>query len=246
MPYIGAYPLGTPVANAVTVGSIASGAVTSTAIAANAITTGLIANGAVSAEDIASSAVTADKIYPNAVTSAKLDTGAVTSAKLDTGAVTSDKLDSNLTLAGAVTYLGGAIEKTVVNVSNVVPTITFDPFSQAVVYYAANSNTNTTVTVNFTGLSNLTTGNVLSATVILTNNATFNAYINAVQIDGSAASGAGTGATVLVNGSITGNTLRWFSSSPTNGSANVELYSFNILKAAASSYLVLGSKSNFV
>ena len=236
MPYIGAYPLGTPVANAVTVGSIASGAVTSTAIAANAITTGLIANGAVSAEDIASSAVTADKIYPNAVTS----------AKLDTGAVTSDKLDSNLTLAGAVTYLGGAIEKTVVNVSNVVPTITFDPFSQAVVYYAANSNTNTTVTVNFTGLSNLTTGNVLSATVILTNNATFNAYINAVQIDGSAASGAGTGATVLVNGSITGNTLRWFSSSPTNGSANVELYSFNILKAAASSYLVLGSKSNFV
>ena len=236
MPYIGAYPLGTPVANTVTEGSIASGAVTSTAIAANAITTGLIANGTISADDIASNAITADKISSSAVTSDKLNTGAVTSAKLD----------SNLTLAGAVTYLGGAIEKTVVNVSNVVPTITFDPFSQAVVYYAANSNTNTTVTVNFTGLSNLTTGNVLSATVILTNNATFNAYINAVQIDGSAASGAGTGATVLVNGSITGNTLRWLSSVPTSGSANVELYSFNILKAAASSYLVLGSKSNFV
>lgn len=225
MAYIGLSPLGSPVANTVVEGSIASSAVTTSAIAANAITTELIANGAVGADDLASSAVT--------------------TAKLASSAVNSSKLDSNLTLAGTATYLGSAIEKTSVNSLNVTPTITFSPFEQAAVYYAANSNTNTSVTVNFTGLSNLTTGNVLSATVLLTNNATYNAYISAVQVDGIAATTIGTGGTVLVNGSISGNVVRWQGSAPTVGFANVEVYSFSIFKNNSSSYLVLGSRSNF-
>lgn len=153
---------------------------------------------------------------------------------------------ANSTLEGTTTYLGCPIEKALVNVSNVTANITFSPYSQSVVYFAANSNSNTTVTVNFTGLSNLTSGNVLTGTVLITNNATFNAYISAVQIDGSATSVAGTGGTVLVNGTPTGNTIRWLSSRPTGGSANVEVYSFSIFKNTSSSYLVLGSKSNFV
>lgn len=159
--------------------------------------------------------------------------------------ITSSQLASNLVLNGVVTYMGSAVEDANIQISNVTSNVTFNPYNQAVLYYAANSNTNTTVTVNFTGLSNLNSGNVLSATILLTNNATYNAYISAVQIDGSATSAAGTGGTVLVNGTPTGNTIRWQTSAPTSGSANVEVYSFSIFKQTASSYLVLGSKSNF-
>lgn len=157
----------------------------------------------------------------------------------------SSNLTSNLVLNGVVTYSGSAVEDANIQVSNVTSNVTFNPYEQAVLYYAANSNTNAAVTVNFTGVGNLNAGNVLSATILLTNNATFNAYISAVQVDGSATSVAGTGGTVLVNGTPTGNTIRWLSGAPTSGSANIEAYSFSIFKQTTSSYLVLGSKSTF-
>lgn len=159
--------------------------------------------------------------------------------------ITSSQLASNLVLNGVVTYMGSAVEDANIQISNVTSNVTFNPYNQAVLVYAANSNTNSTVTVNFTGLSNLNSGNVLSATILLTNNATYNAYISAVQVDGSATTAVGIGGTVLVNGTPTGNTIRWQSSAPTSGSANVEVYSFSIFKQTASSYLVLGARSNF-
>jgi len=159
--------------------------------------------------------------------------------------INSSQLSSNLVLGGTVTYLGSAVERANVQVATVTSNIIFNPYSQAILYFSANTNTNTTVTVNFTGIGNLTTGNVLSATILLTNNATYNAYISAVQIDGSAVSTSGIGSTVLSGGTPSGNTIRWQSSVPTSGTANVEIYSFSIFKQAANSYIVLGSKSNF-
>lgn len=150
---------------------------------------------------------------------------------------------SNLVLNGVATYMGGAVEKANIVFSNVTSNITFNPYDQSVLYYAANSNTNAAVTVNITGLSNLNTGNVLSATILLTNNATYNAYISAVQINGSPASTVGIGGTLLVNGTPTGNTLRWTSTPPTSGSANVELYSFSIFKQTANSHFVIAAKT---
>lgn len=193
-----------------------------------------------------SSTIGTSQIADSAITTAKIAAGAVVTADIADGNVTSSKLDSNLALSGTVNYLGAPIERANISFSNVTANITFSPYDQAIRYFAANTNANSTVTVNFTGLSNMSSGNVLSATILLTNNATFNAYISAVQVDGSAASGAGVGGTVNVNGTPTGNTIRWQSSAPTSGSANVEVYSFSIFKNTANSYLVLGSKSNFV
>lgn len=194
----------------------------------NSITAVKIANGTVVASEIADGAITNSKLADTAVTSNKISTQSVTSANLA----------SNLNLTGVVTYTGAANEKANVITSNVTANISFNPYEQPIVFWTANSNANTTVTVNFTGLSTLTSGNTLSAVVMFVNNATYNAFISAVQIDGSAASAGGIGAT-------TGNVLRWQGGYPYSGNANVEVYSFSIFKTAASSYAVLGAKSNF-
>jgi hypothetical protein len=154
-------------------------------------------------------------------------------------------LPSNAILGGAVTYLGAAIEKSNVQVLSVASTVTFNPYVQPVLYYAVNSSSNSTVTVNFQGLSPLTTGNVLTATVLLTNNNVYNAYISAVQIESSAVTAGNIGGTVSVGETPVGNVLRWQGSAPTNGNTTVDVYTFSIFKNSANSYLVLASKSNF-
>lgn len=194
----------------------------------NSITASKIANGTVVAAEIADGAITSSKIADSAVVTVDIADANVTSAKLA----------SNLNLSGVVTYTGAANEKANVITSNITANVSFNPYEQPIVFWTANSNANTTVTVNFTGLSTLTQGNTLSAVVMFVNNATYNAFISAVQVDGSAAAAGGVGAT-------TGNVLRWQGGFPYSGNANVEVYSFSIFKTAASSYAVLGAKSNF-
>lgn len=96
--------------------------------------------------------------------------------------------------------------------------------SAGIVYYTDNTTSN--VTVNFTGMSGIATGNVVSSVVILTNN-TNPKYISTVQVDGSQV------------------TAKWSGGAPTSGTANVEVYAFNIIKTGSSSYTVLGQKTNF-
>lgn len=153
--------------------------------------------------------------------------------------LTTNNLDSNLALKGEVTFLGSSVEKANLNLTNVSSNITFNPYEYPITYFTSNASSNTTVTLNFTGISNLTSGNALTAVVMMNNNATYNAYISAVQIDGVATSTAGIGSTEIL-----GNIIRW-QSSVTSGSANVEVYSFSIIKQASNSHLILASKSTF-
>ena len=163
-----------------------------------------------------------------------------------TGSITGSQIEPNIVLNGAVTYMGSAIEEANLRISNVTSNITFNPYDQAILYFLANTTANSTITVNFVGLSPLISGNVLTASILLTNNATYNAYISAVQIEGSAATSVvGVGARVLTGGTPTGNVLRWQTSRPTTGTANIDAYTFSIVKNAANSYTVLGSKSTF-
>lgn len=230
--------------SAITSLRVADNAITTVKLATNAVTTGILADNAVTTVKLSANAVTTGIIADNAITTVKLATNAVTTGILSDQSVGSGKLLSNLELTGATTYVGSAIERTTVLASNVVANITFNPYTQSVVYYAANSGSNLFVTINFVGLANLTAGNTVSGTVIFTNNATFKANITAVQVEGSGTTVPGGGATVNTGGTITGNTLRWLSSVP-SGATNVELYAFSIIKNAANSYIVLGSKSNF-
>ena len=77
-------------------------------------------------------------------------------------------------------------------------------------------------------MDSVSTGNVTSFVVILTNNANFQAYVGNVRINGA-----------------TGNTVRWQGGVPTSGEANLDVYSFSVIKTAASAYTVLAAKNNF-
>lgn len=167
MAYIGASPLGSPVANTVVQGSIATGAVTTTAIAANAITTGLIADGAVGSNDIASDAIITAKIASGAVTTAKLDTSIGITGTLTTGNINS---------------LRGYIEKATVITGGLDSSNTYSLFDGPVHYHTGNSAAN--ATVNLTGFSTLSTGNTASMAILVTNN-NLPRYVQTVQVDGT-------------------------------------------------------------
>ena len=178
------------------------------------------------------------KIQGNALAAALVTTSSITASNTITtsGAVTNSgvftnsgntNFTGNATFNNFTFYNEASFEKA--NIfgglpnANIVVNLIDTP---GIVYCTDNATSN--VTVNFTGMSGIQTGNVASAVVILTNN-TNPKYISTIQVEGTA----------------TGVTSRWQGGAPTSGSANVEVYSFNIIKTAASSYTVLGSKTNF-
>lgn len=166
------------------------------------------------------------KIQGNALASALVTTSSITASNtiISSGnaSFTGNAIFNNLTF-----YNEGTFEKanviTGISNANIVVNL-FD--ASGIIYYTDNATSN--VTVDFKGLSGVQTGNIASSVVILTNN-TNPKYISTIQVEGTA----------------TGVTTKWLGGAPTSGSANVEVYSFNIIKTAASSYTVLGSKSNF-
>lgn len=111
-------------------------------------------------------------------------------------------------------------------------TINYDLTTQSVLYYTTNATAN--FTVNFRGSSGtalntvLATGEVMSATFMVTNGAT--AYYNtAVQIDGNAV------------------TPKWQGgSAPSSGNANsIDVYNYVIIKTGSAAFTVLASVSRF-
>ena len=210
------------------VGVPTDGTVTTTKLAANAVTLAKIATNAVDTGQLVNDAVTSAKILNGAVTGDKLDTDAVTTAKILNGAVTGQKLTGNIQLTGATVYLGGAIEKANIVSSSVSSNIEINNTQEGVVYFTGETDSDKAVTINFLNLSNVTVGNVASYAVIITNNATNNAFISTALVDGAAA-----------------NVLKFIEGTPTGGSANIDVYTFSVIKTNTFDYTVLGSKSEF-
>lgn len=208
-------------------GDMADNAVTTAKIAELAITTARLNDNAVTSAKIADGTIIAGDLSDNAVITAKIAEGAVTEARLASQSVSSSKLFPNILLNGTTTFMGAAIEKA--NIISTAP-LTVSNISLldgGIHYYTANSVANGAITINIDGCAGLSVGNVASAVVLVTNNATFNAYINAVRIDG-----------------IASNTTVW-PGIPTSGSANVEVYTFSVIKTAAGQYTTLAQKQNF-
>lgn len=204
----------------------------------NIISSAKIINSTIAAVDISDSAVTTAKIQNGAINNDKLDSSAVTSTKILDSAVTTakiadnavltSKLQSNIVLKGAATVVSGILETANIIASNVTANITIDKFSSSVLFYTQNSTSNQAVTVNITNLASVPIGNVSSFVVMLKNNAEFRAYINDTQIEGNP-----------------GNTASWLSGLPTEGTANLDVYSFSVIKSGGSEYTILANKSNF-
>ena len=111
--------------------------------------------------------------------------------------------------------------------SNITSIVTIDPQVSGIVYFTNNTAANANVTVNFLGQSDVAVGNVSSFVLILQNNATSQAVVTTTQIEGQA-----------------GNVLKFSGGTPAS-TANIDIYSFSVIKTAASSYTILGSKSDF-
>lgn len=201
--------------------------VSSVKLQANSVTTAKIADGAITADKIADGTVIDADIADNAITTAKIIANAVTTGKIADSAITSAKLSSNLLFNGTATFLGGSIEKANIVASNITSNVTLDPQVSGIVYFTNNTAANANVTVNFLGQSDVAVGNVSSFVLILQNNATSQAVVTTTQIEGQA-----------------GNVLKFSGGTPAS-TANIDIYSFSVIKTAASSYTILGSKSDF-
>ena len=98
--------------------------------------------------------------------------------------------------------------------------------AQPYVVFTANSSANSTV--NFTGLAGVPVGNSATFIVVVPNSSTAY-YINTYQVDGA------------------GVTVKWAGGVPIGGtSANTDIYSFNIVKTAATpTYNVFASVQSY-
>ena len=213
---------------AITESKLASASVTVNKIGSAAVTNAKLATDAVTAAKIQNGAVTGDKLDVGAVTESKIVDASVTVNKIGSAAVTSAKLATDLVFNGVTGFNGGSLEKANVQVSPVPANITINNNESAIVYFTENTIANAEVTVNFTNLASVAVGNVASYAVLFQNNLEFNAYISAAQVDGTVA-----------------NVLKWLGGEPTNGSANIDSYSFIVFKTATGTYTVLGAKNDF-
>lgn len=207
--------------------TVPDGAITESKLAALSVTSGKIAASSITNAKMAANAIAAANLQENSVTGDKLDVGAVTETKIVNASVTSAKLASNLVFNGTTTFLGGSLEKVNIQATAVPSTVTINNVDNAIVYYTGEADDNVAVTVNFTNLASVAVGNVATYAVIITNNVSNNSYISAVEVDGVAA-----------------DVLKWQGGAPT-GSANIDAYSFSVIKTAVSTYTVLAASNEF-
>jgi hypothetical protein len=193
------------------------------------ISSALIANGEITFDDIENNTITGALIAANAITTAAIADGSINTSELAAGAVTGDKLATTITtgnvnLSGATSFLSTVFETA--NVTTLMGANTTINVAQPLVVFTANSSANSTV--NFTGLAGMPVGNTASFTIINPNSSTPK-YISAYQIDGSAT------------------TVKWAGGAPIGAaSANTDIYSFTVIKTAATpTYNVFASVQSF-
>ena len=177
---------------------------------------------------IAAGAITVNAILDSSITSGKIADANVTTAKIADDSVTTSKISANIVLRGTTTFLGASLEEANVISSNVFSNVTIDNQTNSILFFTQNSTTNANVTVNFINMDYIEVGNVASFVLIITNNADTQAKVTGAQIN-----------------SAGGNTVRFLGGVPTSGESNLDVYSFSVIKTAASEYTVLASKNNF-
>lgn len=224
-------------ASAVTETKIASDAVTESKIASNAVTVNKIGSAAVTEAKIDANAVTTTKIADNsitelkivagAVTETKIGSAAVTEAKIGSAAVSSSKLSSNLSFAGTTNFPTTSLDQANIIASAVGSTVTFNLYDKGVIYYTGTSTTNANITVNFTAQDTVNVGNITSFVLVVTNDVSNRPRVASAQVNG------------------TPTTIRFLGDTAPVGQANIDLYSFNVIKTGVSSYTILSSKQNY-
>ena len=206
----------------VTASSLADGAVTGPKIGLTAINANNIVNGTITGAKIALGTITGDDIAVNQITGNLLTNTSISSNNLVDSITIANTTTSNI-----ANFLGPIFEKAnVVTTGGLTANVTISTTGPGILVYTANSAAN--ATINFTGLSSMTVGNVASYVFMVTNN-TAPKYVSNVQIDG----------TDIIP--------RWSGGAPTTGtSANTDIYSFNIVKTSATpTYNVFAQVSSF-
>ena len=190
----------------------------------------LISSGTLTGNLFSGQTITGDKLGLTAITSNLIASSAVTGDKIGLTAITSNLIASDITLtnvsvASVSTFLGQIVERANVT-SAMSATLTVPSTDTGVIVFTANSSAN--ATINFTGLGSLPVGNLASYVVMVPNSSTAK-YINTYQIDGA------------------GVTVKWAGGVPIGGtSANTDIYSFNIVKTAATpTYNVFASVQSY-
>lgn len=239
MAYLGAYPVGTPIANSVIAGSIAANAVTTFAIAEGSVVTADLADRAVTAVKLANTGVTSG-VYGNAVLAPTLtvdDQGRITGA----GNVSTDvarTYTTTQTFTGSNTSIALVLSDAaeVCNVTNTAVTgnVNIDLTQQAVIFYTANASANWTVNFRASNTLPLNTlmanGQSMTSAILVTQGAT--AYYNT---------------TVQVDGTATGVTTRWQGgTAPSAGNASsVDIYSYTVMKTGNATFSVFASQTRY-
>ena len=200
----------------------------------------IITDGSITEARLAANAVTQPKLAENAAQFPQIADANVITSKIASANITSPLLASNLSLTGKTVFGAAIQERSNIIASNIGPTvIDIDPLFNSILFYTANSHDNTSHTVNFINLDSVDVGNTVSFVVAVTNNVDSFANITTVQVNGS---------TCISEQARTPTSNNLFVSGGhpvTIGSANVDLYSFNIQKVQTSSYTVFLSKTNF-
>jgi hypothetical protein len=151
---------------------------------------------------------------------------------------------ANTTFTGTQTFNGtsttlaavfaNAAETTTVSATAATGTIAFYTNAQSVMYYTANASANWTLNLRHSSGTTLNTamavGQTVTVTFMVTNGATA-FYNNVVQVDGT----------------TTGVTTKWQGgTAPTSGNASsIDVYTYAIIKTAASTFTVLAAVSKF-
>ncbi len=213
----------------ITFADIANNTITGAKIASTTITGDKIGLNAITSNLVAATTITGDKIGLTAITSNLVAAAAITGDKIGLTAITGNLIASTITLSnvgtgGATSFLSTVLESA--NVTTLMGANTTINISAPLVVFTANSSANSTV--NFTGLAGMPVGNTASFVIINPNSAN-GKYINVYQVDGSAT------------------IVKWAGGAPIGGtSANTDIYSFSIIKTAATpTYNVFASVQSF-
>jgi hypothetical protein len=138
------------------------------------------------------------------------------------------------TSAKLAVVLNDAAEVATISATAATGTINYDITTQSVLYYTSNASGNFTVNLRASSGTTLNTalatGQSVTVVFLVTNGGT--AYYNT---------------TVQVDGTTSGVTTRWQGgTAPTAGNASsVDIYSYTVVKTAASTYSVFASQTRF-
>jgi hypothetical protein len=221
-----------PVTSSVTTTSILDGAVRGNSIGVTAVTSNHITLGAITTNLIATGAISGNQLGLNSVSGNNIGTGAISANHFSGGGVTSETLSPNLTVSVSRTK-----ETALVSSSGASGTINIDVTDRSVHYYDGTTSSNTTFNVrgnasySFDSVTSI--GQTTSVAAIVKNVSGTGRFVCFLTIDGSSPT------IVYAANGKPGCTTTMIASTETN------IFTWSILKTAASTYRVFASNTIF-